>query len=206
MFYFNLYFSDLKFFSAVLSTVVIAPVFFLMVFSYAKKRGGQCYAAGKKQAPSVRSFQTLSKFLFVSSMLLTLFSYWFRPDSLLIIHDSLLLQLLGVCFVFSGYICLVRAFNDLGDNYSPLFDAYFPKNLVTTGIYRIVRHPIYLFNLFVSFGLVISSGSLIVLVNAIVGLFFVIKAVQLEEKYLMKSFPEYRDYSSRSWRLVPYLY
>ncbi|MCF6255239.1 MAG: isoprenylcysteine carboxylmethyltransferase family protein [Gammaproteobacteria bacterium] len=206
MFSFNLSSDELKLLSAVLSTVVVASVFLLMMFSYTKKRSGQCYAVGKKQAPSLRSFQTLSKFLFISSMLLALLSYWFQFDVLLIIHNSVLLQLLGMVFVFLGYVFLVKAFKDLGDNYSPLFDAYLPKKLVTTGAYRMIRHPVYLFNLFVSFGLVISSGSLIVLVNAIIGLFFVIKSVHLEEEYLIKSFPEYRRYSLCSWRFIPYLY
>lgn len=206
MYYFIVPSIDLKFLSVVISTVVVSSVFLLMMFSYTKKRTNQCYATGKLQAPSIRSFQTLSKFLFISSMSLTLSSYWVNFDILLIIHNDFLLQLLGVFFVFSGYIYLARAFKDLGNNYSPLFDAYFPKNLVTTGIYKTIRHPVYLFNLLISFGLVISSGSLIVMMNTVIALFFIIKSIRLEEKYLIKSFPEYRGYSLRSWRLIPYFY
>ena len=53
------------------------------------------------------------------------------------------------------------SFQRLADNYSPLFDAYKPFNLVNTGVYATIRHPIYAFNLCVSFGLALSSGEII---------------------------------------------
>jgi len=74
------------------------------------------------------------------------------------LHHSLWLQLSGALLVLTGYILLQQSFKTLGNNYSPLFDAYLPEQLVTTGHYQQIRHPVYLYNLFVSFGLALSSG------------------------------------------------
>ena len=101
---------------------------------------------------------------------------------------------------------LNRAFNNLGDNYSPLFDAHLPSSLITTGAYRFIRHPVYLFNLFVSFGLAVASGSGIVAINAIIGLFFILKTISIEETYLKSHFENYLAYSKTSWRLLPFIY
>jgi protein-S-isoprenylcysteine O-methyltransferase Ste14 len=139
-------------------------------------------------------------------MLLTLASYWFSAIPLLTLHANPIVRLLGALVVLVGYVNLNRAFRHLGDHYSPLFDAHLPSALVTQGYYRRIRHPIYLFNLFVSAGLAVSSGSVIVAVNAIVGLFFVLRAISIEEAYLTRHFPDYRAYAQNSWRLIPFFY
>ncbi len=191
---------------AVICTLIIASVFIRMSCSYTQKRAHNKFAKGKKSAPSLSAFRTLSKVLFVSSMLLTLASYWLSSALLLKLETSPYMQLTGACIVLIGYINLKRAFSNLGNNYSPLFDAYMPFNIITSGAYQIIRHPIYLYNLIISFGLAVSSLSALVLINAIIGLVFVLKAVQLEEVYLAEQFSQYRTYSKRSWRLIPYLY
>ena len=191
---------------AIICTLIVASIFIRMSFSYTHKRARKKFAKGKKTAPSLSIFRTLSKVLFVSSMLLTLTSYWLSPALLLSLEPAPYVQLSGACIVLIGYINLQRAFVNLGDNYSPLFDAYIPFNIVTSGAYRIIRHPIYLYNLFISFGLAVSSLSALVLINAIIGLVFVLKAIQLEEIYLAEQFSQYGTYLKRSWRLIPYLY
>ena len=192
--------------SSVVCTLVVSFVFLMMSFSYTRRRSNQKYALGKVQAPSIASFNTLSKVLFVASMLLTLFGYWFAFDLIPAFHQQPFLQMLGAGLVVVGYFNLNRAFNHLGNNYSPLFDAYQPDSLVTNGAYRRIRHPIYLFNLLVSFGLVISSGSLLVLLFALTGLVFVMKAIYLEEAYLLHHFSEYREYVKHTWKLIPYIF
>ena len=59
----------------------------------------------------------------------------------------------------------------LGKNYSPCYDSYMPKNIKTSGIYSLVRHPIYTSNTLLMIGIFISTGSLIVAVNT--GILFI---------------------------------
>ncbi len=198
--------TPLAFASTLFCSITVFAIFLAMAVSYTQKRANQAYAEGKQPVPSVRRFKPLSKIIFVINMLITLASYWLISPLFLTIHHHLGLQLLGALIVLIGYINLNRAFIALGDNYSPLFDSYAPNTLITEGIYSTIRHPIYLFNLFVSFGLALSSGSLIVLAGAIVGLLFILKAISLEEAYLINRFPEYPAYTQRTSRLIPFIF
>jgi protein-S-isoprenylcysteine O-methyltransferase Ste14 len=190
----------------ILFSLAVCFVLLQMTFSYTAKRANQKYGTGKSQAPSVSSFTTLSKILFMSNMAIALVSFWWRPSLLAYWHQSTTLQLIGIGILFIGYVNLRSAFTALGENYSPLFDAYHPHSIQTQGIYKFIRHPIYLFNLFVSYGLAISSGSLWALAFATTGLCFVLRAISLEEQYLPEKFPEYKDYAKKSWRLIPYIF
>lgn len=191
---------------AAFASLTVGSVLLGMSYGYTQKRANQRYAKGKDKAPSLNSFRILSKLLFVSSMLVTLISYWFDWPFLLLMYNSHLFTAIGAVFVLVGYFGLRQSFDKLGNNYSPLFDAYLPFELVTKGIYSRIRHPIYLFNLFVSFGLALSSGSALVLLNAVIGLCFILWAIQIEESYLRQQFSHYSQYCDRTWRLVPYCY
>jgi len=184
-------------------SLIVIGVFLRMSFSYTSKRKNRVYSIGKQAAPSIGGFKNLSKFLFVSSMLLTLLSYWLPLKLLIQIPPSDFQQVIGALIVAYGSFRLAGVFSILGNNYSPVFDAYVPFELITQGPYRNIRHPIYLYNLFVSFGLAISSGSGLVAINAITGLIFILKAIKLEEKYLTEIFTDYADYKKYSWRLIP---
>lgn len=188
---------------ASICSLIVFSVFLKMSFSYTKKRRNREYSIGKQAAPSIGVFKNLSKLLFVSSMLMTLLSYWSPLNLLMLIPPSAYQQVLGALIVLYGSYRLAKVFLILGNNYSPVFDAYQPFELITQGPYRVIRHPIYLYNLFVSFGLAISSGSGLVAINAVIGLIFILKAIKLEEKYLTDLFPEYAHYRNSSWRLIP---
>ncbi|HED33193.1 MAG TPA: isoprenylcysteine carboxylmethyltransferase family protein [Gammaproteobacteria bacterium] len=206
MFSYQLPDSGVNFANAGICSIIIISVFIRMSFAYTQKRAHKQYSRGKQPAPSIPAFSRLSKALFVSSMLVCLMSYWFSSIVFLQIKPSPAIQLLGASCVLYGSIRLECAFSSLGNNYSPLFEAYMPFQLITQGAYRRIRHPVYLYNLFVSFGLAISSGSALVAINAGIGLVFVLKAIRLEEVYLVEHFSEYSDYQKHSWRLIPYVY
>jgi protein-S-isoprenylcysteine O-methyltransferase Ste14 len=177
-----------------------------MTLSYTRKRSGQRYAEQRQPAPDIPVFNLISKVLFVSGMLLTLLSFWINTPLFLNMYQHPYVQLAGSLLVLTGFLNLRLAFRALGKQYSPSFDAYLPAILVTSGHYRFIRHPIYLFNLFVSFGLAIASGSAIVFTIALIGLLFIIKIIKIEEHSLRAHFPEYQNYQNQTWRLIPLFY
>lgn len=78
--------------------------------------------------------------------------------------------------------------------------------LVTSGIYAVLRHPMYLAQLMALLPLVVEFYSplrlgawLILLVNLIFKQLF-------EEKQLIKQYPEYQQYLNNSWRMIPFIF
>lgn len=191
---------------SIFCTLVIGFVFVRMFWSYSSKRHKRHYSQGRIKAPSIAIFNLISKLMFMSGMSLTLVSFWLTSPFFLAFHQYTIIQVIGTILVLFGYIRLNQSFDHLGNNYSPSFDAYMPTSIVTDGNYKLIRHPIYLYNLFISFGLALASGSSIVAFNAIIGLLFLLRIINMEEAYLIEHFPNYQQHTKESWRLIPYVY
>ncbi len=110
----------------------------------------------------------------------------------------------GPILVILGFILIFVACFQLGGNLSPMPVPKSNSELQTSGIYAMVRHPIYagliliaigIYALFPSFG----QGYLTVATMA----FFGAKATR-EERWMRQRFPEYVEYMDRSWRFIPF--
>ncbi len=79
------------------------------------------------------------------------------------------------------------------------------NNLVTTGIYSYVRHPIYSAFLFISSGLIIlSQNMLLFLLPVLYWIILTIGMIKTEEKWLLEKFgDEYLEYSKKVNRFIP---
>ena len=76
-------------------------------------------------------------------------------------------------------------------------------SLVTTGIYRWFRHPIYTGMLLAVVGLFLCKPTpRVAAVSAVVVGFLVVK-VRFEEQLLLARYPDYAEYRKRSWGLIP---
>lgn len=111
----------------------------------------------------------------------------------------------AVALEILGAVILAISFLNLG---SSLTAHPIPREsgaLKTTGLYAVVRHPIYLGLLLVATGLAISGRSWLH-VGALVALSVLlhIKA-DFEERLLRAAYPEYEAYARRVGRLIPRL-
>ena len=82
------------------------------------------------------------------------------------------------------------------------------QRLVTSGVYGVIRHPIYGGGLIGVVGLYTAFRSLFTLV-AVTALYFVVIRHRLlfEEEMLLEEFDdEYREYMQKTKRLIPYVY
>lgn len=76
-------------------------------------------------------------------------------------------------------------------------------HLVTSGVYRWFRHPIYSAILLLVVGLFLTKPTLgSAITGAAVIAFLLIKA-RLEETLLVARYPDYADYRKRAWGVIP---
>jgi protein-S-isoprenylcysteine O-methyltransferase Ste14 len=106
----------------------------------------------------------------------------------------------------SGLILIIKGLIDLGKNLTPLPYPIENGELVQTGIYGIVRHPLYSGVISTALGWTIFQFSLSHLIaTAILLIFFDIKASR-EETWLSEKYPDYSDYRQRVKKLIPGIY
>lgn len=114
-------------------------------------------------------------------------------------------EVAGLVLVLAGVVWMVVAARRLGPALTPTPVPSEQGVLTTSGLYGLVRHPIYTGVLAVVIGIVVRSGSLTTLALglATVG-FFVVKA-RWEEARLAERYPDYPAYAARTPRFVPRL-
>lgn len=78
-------------------------------------------------------------------------------------------------------------------------------SLVTTGIYRWFRHPIYTGMLAAVVGLFLCRPTLPVTIASAAVIAFLAVKVRYEEQLLLARYPGYAEYMRHSWGLVPLL-
>ena len=124
------------------------------------------------------------------------FFQWESIPQKQIIQASPFSYFLGILIIIIAFIIILVSIKDLGRNLSPLPRPINNSNLVTTGIYRFTRHPMYYSLIFISIGVFIIKLSIYYLFLAI-SLALIIKfKIALEEKYLNNKFKNYLVYKN----------
>ena len=79
--------------------------------------------------------------------------------------------------------------------------------LITDGIFRYVRHPLYSGRILLSFGWVLILSSFYGALLMVIGAMFFLPRIRIEEDMLLKEFGDaYRDYQKTTKKLIPYFY
>ncbi len=113
-----------------------------------------------------------------------------------IIQVSPFSYLMGILIIIIAFIIMLVAIKDLGGNLSPFPRPLKNSNLVTKGIYRFTRHPMYISLIFISLGVFIIKLSIYYLFLSI-SLALIIKLkIALEEQYLQNKFKNYLLYKN----------
>ncbi len=128
-------------------------------------------------------------------------------DVLPILSEPFILRIVGTLFYSAGLVIAILARVQLGSNWSDLEDAKVNKYqvLVTGGLYKHIRHPIYAGDLLLLAGLQMALNCWLVL-SVIVALPLVLKLASREELLMLESFRNYESYRERTKRMIPYIF
>jgi protein-S-isoprenylcysteine O-methyltransferase Ste14 len=112
----------------------------------------------------------------------------------------------GLALMAAGGLLALAGVVHLGRNLTALPHPKEDAELVETGAYALVRHPIYSGLILASMGWALwRNGWLTLIYAALLFLFFDIKS-RREEKWLAHKFPPYADYQRRVRKLIPLIY
>lgn len=114
---------------------------------------------------------------------------------------------LGIFLFAGGVLVQAAAMRELRGFYTVRLGIQPTQRVITSGLYRWLRHPGYLSYLMCLFGIGLAMGSLIELAFAAAMIFFTLWRIGHEETMLLASFgDEYRNYQQKTRRLIPFLY
>jgi protein-S-isoprenylcysteine O-methyltransferase Ste14 len=110
----------------------------------------------------------------------------------------------GIVLLAGGLALAIRGFVDLGSAMTPVPRPRTDAHLGDTGVYRVVRHPIYGGLMLAAFGWAIARASLLaVAFAAALGVFLLLKSSR-EEAWLSQRYPGYAAYRTRTRQLIPW--
>ena len=114
--------------------------------------------------------------------------------------------LVGLALMAAGAALVGRGLMDLGGNLTPVPHPRDDARLVQSGVYGLVRHPLYAGLIATALGWSLVSASVIALLLAGVLLVFFDLKSRREEVWLRERYADYPAYMARTKRLVPWVY
>lgn len=114
---------------------------------------------------------------------------------------------LGIAIEIAGFALAVWARRALGSNWSGEVRIASGHQLVRSGPYRLIRHPIYTSVLAMYGGIMLVSGQLHALLAVILILLAYLRKIRMEERILAGAFgDEFTAWQRNSWLLLPLVY
>lgn len=115
---------------------------------------------------------------------------------------------IGIIFMIIGGMIMIISRVQLGKYGTPVVHTGEEHKLVTKGLYKIVRHPMYFGAIFMTLGPYFAFRSIFVLIGMMILYTFLMKIrIQIEEETLIGTFgDDYRNYMKRTKKLFPFIY
>ena len=110
---------------------------------------------------------------------------------------------ISALIMLAGSVFTAIALRFLGRSFSITPEA---RQLVTGGLYSVVRHPMYLGEMLGSAGLLLQALSPFTMIVFIAFCALQVKRMEYEEKVLQQVFPDYTLYRMKTARLIPKVY
>lgn len=120
------------------------------------------------------------------------------------IETKRVVAIIGAILVLIGVIINVVGRFNLGENWANHIKIYSNHKLVSKGVYKIVRHPLYSSIILMFIGASLAYFNIYcLLLEIIIFIPFMYYRAKQEEKLLTERFPEYLDYKKKTGMFFP---
>lgn len=116
------------------------------------------------------------------------------------------IQIVGFLSILFGFIVFLLGIYQIRTYISIFPTPVRDGKLITDGIYKYTRHPMYTGLFFVLIGYGVVSLSFYRLLIAIVLILIVLEKVEYEENRLMEKYKEYKEYKLKTGKFIPKLF
>lgn len=156
--------------------------------------------------PAPRSFRVTLVKAVKMGILLGILVQTLLPDILPLSSDPQGLRIAGAILYTAGLAIAIAGRVQLGDNWLDIETAGVKQRqtVVSRGIYRFIRHPIYAGDLLLLAGLELALNSWLILFVALLTPVVLRQAIR-EEQMLVSTLPGYNSYCRRTKRFIPYV-
>jgi len=116
-------------------------------------------------------------------------------------------SIIGLTLILLGFLIMIVGQATLWRNYSGTVVIREDHQLITHGIYRFTRNPIYLGGIMVVTGLPVYVVSLYGFLTSLFLIPIILNRIRLEEKLLTEEFQDaYQKYKETTKKLIPFIY
>jgi protein-S-isoprenylcysteine O-methyltransferase Ste14 len=119
-------------------------------------------------------------------------------------HARIGMELIGAALMTAGCVFNVMGRLALGQNWANKATLYEDQTLIHTGVFSVIRHPLYASLIWMSYGsALLYQNAAVVIVTTLVFVPAMYYRAGLEEKLLSARFPDYRAYRESVGMLFP---
>jgi len=112
----------------------------------------------------------------------------------IIYEEFLIVNYVSNFLIVVASIFIIFSLKELGKSISPMPRPKQNSKLITSGIYTILRHPMYYSLIVISIGFFMKSFTIYNLILTILLMFIISNKIKIEEEHLTKKFIKYNSY------------
>lgn len=116
---------------------------------------------------------------------------------------SIILTVTGTIFVITGIVVRGIGIRTLGKYFSRDVETWDNQQIVNSGIYQHIRHPAYAGNMLQVLGFPLILNSYYSLIMSLLTIGGFLWRIHVEEEFLMKELPGYKEYMKKTSKIIP---
>jgi len=113
---------------------------------------------------------------------------------------------LGGLFILLAMLMRVRSYKDLSTHYQKQKTEQHNDTFVSNGVYAIIRHPIYLSNVFLYIGCPLFLLAKWTWLVSLLGLLGILLMITKDESLMKAKYADYDMYIKKTWALLPKIF